>query len=247
MTSSNNPFFAIISPARSRSSYIRSLLHSHPDVVCHSELFHQNGPMIRLEKSSVSDLLFNTEWRDKHPRSHIELLIKETQRCHPDVKLVGCKLLLYAYQINRGLDAVLDLKPRIILLTRANKLAWYSSIKIAIETGVWFVREKRPSSQPTITFKADEFSNMLEIVTLCEKVALKEIENRKLSYMKIECDELLEENTLKNVLSFLDLSHVGLSSEVAEQNTSSILNRFNNQADVIKFAASIGKLAWIGY
>jgi LPS sulfotransferase NodH len=154
-------------------------------------------------------------------------------------------MLLYPYQMNHGLDAILDFKPKMILLSRNNKLAWYSSLKIAQETGTWYIDERNCAVQHTISFNAKEFNEILELNTLCEKIILRELKYRNIDYIKFDYDELIQDNIIKQILDFLDLPYANLESHVLAQNTLNILKRFKNQEEVISFAAAKEKLAWL--
>lgn len=240
----NIPFFVIISPPRCRSSYVDNLLRTHPDVICHSEIFFQDHPIVELPDVPKNDLLFDLNWRDSNPREFIERVLLKSHEQAPHARMMGCKLLLFPYQMNRGLDALLSFKPQVIYLSRKNELAWYSSLKIAIETGVWYT-EKHLDSQHKVTFNKSDFQYHLDGRILYDNHALHKFQLHKIRYLSVEYESLSQASTITSILQFLNLPAAVMTSNVVEQNTRNILDRFVNREEVIAYAASIGKMAWI--
>ncbi len=236
--------FVIMSPPRCRSSYVDNLLRSHPDVVCHSELFFKDHPILHLPGLPETDSLHDVKWRDKNAVDYIKRMLAKSQEYAPDARTTGCKLILYPYQMNKGLDALLSFNPRVIFLTRENELAWYSSLKISLETGIWYTKKSLESQHKT-TFDINEFSYHTEGRKLYYDYVLTKLQMHKIRYLQVEYESLSRAATIDEILSFLNLSQASLSSEVVEQNTRNILDRFINREEVIKFASSIGKLNWL--
>lgn len=243
MNSNQNNFFVIISPPRCRSTYLRGLIGSHPDVVCHNEVYHQDETSLYLEKLDSNADLFNTVWRDNNPLLFIQRMIEETKRQNPGAKWVGCKLLITEEQM-QGFDALLKLRPRVIIITRHNKLAWYSSLKIAIETRCWAVHDS-PISQHKVTFDANEFEGWNKAQNELERNTYAKLQENNIHYLKFDYEELIENSTINKILQFLEIPEANLFPDIAEQNSIHILNRFNNPDDVICFAASINQPSWV--
>jgi len=218
-------------------------LRSHPDVVCHSEIFFKDWPLLHLQELPKTDSLYDVNWRDKNPVEYIKRLLAKSQEHAPDTR-TGCKLLLYPYQLNKGLDALLSFNPQVIFLTRENELAWYSSLKISLETGIWYTK-KTLESQHKTTFDINEFSYHTEGRKLYYDYVLTKLRIHKIRYLPVEYETLSRASTIDEILAFLNLSQASLRSEVVEQNTRNILDRFVNREEVIKFASSIGKLNWL--
>lgn len=236
--------FVIISSARTRSSYLVQLLNSHPEVLCHSEFFHQERAMLKLEKTVENAALFDVRWRDLQPQSFMQKVYAETAKQFPHVKAIGGKLLLYAYQINRGLVTLLDCNPRVIFLHRENKLAWYSSLKIAMQTNIWFAN-KTNALQSQVMFDANEYISMVENQILLDSIALKLIHERNLEMIAFEYEELDRQDAIQKILGFLQLKDAPLSAKTVMQNSKNILSRFTNPQAVKSFATLIGKNVWL--
>lgn len=243
MNNDKNNFFVIISPPRCMSTYLRGLIDSHPDVICHNEIFHQDGTSLFLRQSDKNHYLFDTAWRDTYPSLFVEQMLAETSNQFPQAKWIGCKILLTHSQMHH-LDALLKLKPRVIILTRNNKLAWYSSMKISLETHVW-VTYKYKISQHKVFFDAKEFKEWNQAQTQFEKDARLKLAEYHIDYMELDYDELAENSSTKRILTFLNLADRKLSAKTVEQNSIHVLKRFHNPEDVAAFVASINQTQWL--
>jgi LPS sulfotransferase NodH len=124
--------FVVLAAPRTGSNWLCTLLDSHPEVLCHHEIFNPAGlHYARSLRGGGFDLGTAAE-RDRNPEGVLERVWRES-RGH---RAVGFKL-------NRGQDervfrAVLaDTGVRKLLLRRANRVRAYVSERIAEQTGRW--------------------------------------------------------------------------------------------------------------
>ena len=236
--------FIIIAAARTKSSYLVNLLNSHDSVLCHSEIFHQERVMLRLKRLSANARLFDGRWRDTYPTDFLRDVMQESLQQHPERPIIGCKLLLYAYQINRGLELLLKNKPKVIFLHRKNKLAWYSSLKIAIQTNVWATSKQIPQ-QAQITFNPQEYISMVENQICLDKMTLKILSDLNVEMMSLEYDEVGSLDSNQAVLNFLGVEQQSLRASSLAQNSVNLLTRFTNPGAVVNFIQSQGLSEWL--
>lgn len=239
-----NRHFIILSPPRCKSSWLRSLLHSHPVVSCHSEIFHHEKTMLFLPDLPRTDLLLDLHWRNQHPDSYLQRLMQQTRNYHPNIVLTGFKLLACDYQIDLGLEAALATKPLVLLLKRNNKLAWYSSLKISLETDVWGTF-KKILQQHQIIFKASEFQSMVRDQMQIEKTCISRMQELNVPYMEIEYEELEKPVLMHKVLKFLGLPRYKMWVRTQQQNSRNIISRFKNPDYVQAFATEINHREWL--
>ncbi|HEX4046065.1 MAG TPA: Stf0 family sulfotransferase, partial [Gammaproteobacteria bacterium] len=218
-------FFTILSAPRAGSNLLCGLLDSHPIARCHNEIFHHESVGLVLPKCKKINQLFDKDWRDHSPSLFIEEMLKKTQYfSRRTLRAVGCKILLNEDQINKGLAAIFEFNPRIIFLTRRNKLAWYSSQQIAACTGIWMTA-KQSEQQQCIFFDEATFMQMVNQQEALEEAVFAKVKAQGLTYLKITYEDLADPTRISNILNFLGLPNTQLFVDIAKQNTSQILDR----------------------
>lgn len=126
--------FVIVAARRTGSNFLCSLLGSHPDVLCHHELFNPSGSFYALGLRDTGFSLGTVEERNADPLAFLE----RTWQHDLGKRCVGFKM-------TRGQDpqviaAVLaDARVRVIVLRRANRLKTFVSELRAQLTRRWEV------------------------------------------------------------------------------------------------------------
>lgn len=150
--------FVILAAPRTGSNWLCTMLDSHPDILCHHELF--NPDYILLAQSCRDGALApgtldlgTIDERDRDP-----LAVVARVWAHPlGRRVVGFKL--NRGQDERVFDAVLD-DPAIrkIVLRRRNRVKSYVSELVARQTGEWESYPYSPSTseKPRVEVHADE-------------------------------------------------------------------------------------------
>jgi LPS sulfotransferase NodH len=151
--------FVILAAKRSGSNLLCTLLDSHPEVLCHHEVFNPAGIFYALDYRDGSLDLGTTEARDRDPAAFLERLWRTRlgRRC------IGFKFT--CGQDERVLDIVLhDPGIRKIVLRRHNALKSYVSEKIAEQTGQWEVYRESDlvADQPKIAVDLADFRRHAE-------------------------------------------------------------------------------------
>jgi hypothetical protein len=150
--------FVISCAARSGSTMLVMLLHSHPDILCHSEVLESDGigyvagryGRLRTQDPTVSDAL--QRYRVERPeaflydvvfnadgRKAVGFKLKTDEAFGSDPRFTGIHQLI-----------LMDRDIKIVRLRRRDLVAQYISHMVARQTGVLLVRgdEPRPAVQP---------------------------------------------------------------------------------------------------
>lgn len=124
--------FVVLAAPRTGSNWLCTLLDSHPEVLCHHEIFNPEGLHYSLRLRDGSFDLGTVAERDRAP----EAVLEEVWRQSRGHRAVGFKL-------NRGQDervfrrVLADPGVRTILLRRRNRIRTFVSEAIAERTGQW--------------------------------------------------------------------------------------------------------------
>ncbi|HYL97667.1 MAG TPA: hypothetical protein VEZ90_01845 [Blastocatellia bacterium] len=123
--------FVIIAAPRTGSNLLCSLLNSHPDVLCHHELFNPDAVHYCLDRPAFLDF-GSKEDRDREPLGFLDRVWENSL----DNLAVGFKL-------NRGQNRLVyqtvlaDRSVRKIVLVRLNRVKTCVSEQLAQQTGRW--------------------------------------------------------------------------------------------------------------
>ncbi len=150
--------FVILHATRTGSNYLCTVLDSHPDILCHHEIFnpHVVGVARHLQESDFR--LGTIEERERDPDAFLDRVWR-TDLGHA---AVGFKLCLWQHEA--AWRAVLaDVSVRKILLKRRNRVKAFVSLLLARQTGEWVVYDDRgaPAPRPKVEVDRDElFENI---------------------------------------------------------------------------------------
>jgi LPS sulfotransferase NodH len=126
--------FVILAAPRTGSNLLCTLLNSHPEVLCHHELFNPNGIFYALEYRDGSLDLGSMEARNREPFALLQRVWEHPQ----GASCVGFKM-------TRGQDEAVmqslieDSSVLKILLSRRNRLKTFISEQLARQTDRWEV------------------------------------------------------------------------------------------------------------
>ncbi len=148
------PFVILFLP-RTGSNLLASTLDSHPDILCHHEIFNQRLPQcsqsVRSGKIKLS--LGTASERDRDPWRFLDLVFSQTG-VTPDgernlVKFIGAKISPYD-NFWVVLSVLLNRRIKKIVVRRSNFLAAFVSGQLAMKTGQWAVfKDRQAAVQPT--------------------------------------------------------------------------------------------------
>ena len=230
-TGVNSPLkkFVIFAIPRSGSNYLCGALNSHPEILCHHEVFH--GKKIYGDNQLN---LGTVEQRDRAPKQFIDHLWRQNM----GFTAVGFKLL---WGQNPKAFKILtrDKNVKKILLLRRNKLKSYVSYLVAQETGVWAQRnteleaKKKEVKQMSVSVEIDSLHKYIIKVDKYYDKLRKNIRNSRQSFIEIYYEDILGNNSEEaksKILEFIGVSenHQCLQTKTKKQNSNELCNLISN-------------------
>jgi hypothetical protein len=194
-----------------------TLLHSHPEILCHHEVFNPNGIFYALGYRNGEIDLGTIDERDRSP---IEFLARLWQ--HPiGFNCVGFKMT--RGQDERVLQTVLeDCGIRKIVLRRLDVVRTYVSELIARETGRWEVYDHRdlPSEAPKVHVDAEALQAHLELNYAFYAGLESSLAHSRQDYFSACYERLHSREEHRRLLDFLGVSFdvAGLAPKSVRQN-----------------------------
>jgi len=155
--------FIIFNATRTGSNFLCTVLNSHPQILCHHEIFnpHVIGVARHLQNSDFR--LGSMEEREKDPAEFLD----RVWRTSLGRAAVGFKMCLWQHE--PAYRAVLpDLSVRKIILKRHNRVKSFVSLLLARQTGEWVVYDDRGAPAPRPKVHVDR-SALLENIALHDR------------------------------------------------------------------------------
>jgi len=231
MTSPDNyKMFAIISEARTGSTVLSHKLGLLEGVGCHGEIFHPDKIHSGLEGHP------DTSVRRRDPVGFLQTMMDLAYEQKGQSSIIGFKLF---FDHNRAITRFLiDQKIPIVLLERENKLAQYSSLKIAKKTGKWHSKQKlsKPQEEKNkLEGKKVSFS-LLEFVAFSARSQFRfqgfisKIKKQHAPYLHVTYESMFNEKNWLQILQFLSIQveATKADSTLEKQNSEPLLERFSN-------------------
>lgn len=226
--------FLISCAARSGSTMLCTLIGSHPQALCHHEVFARDGSVpvfgIYARKRKASTEFDNAlkQYRNREPERFLHDIVFDAQgrRC-VGFKLKTDEVFRPDYQPVRDLVAA-DTDIKIIHLVRRNLIDQYVSHRVVEQTGVHFLRpaDERPEVQP---FNVDiaRFRAFAEDVGKRQQAAY-DLYGRHRNFT-IAYEDLVapESSALDDLQAFLEIDNRPLSAntiKILRNNRALILN-----------------------
>lgn len=207
-----------------------STLNSHPEILCHHEIFNPEGMHYALDHRGGDLDLGTLSEREREPLVVLERLWRE-----------GFGKRAVGFKLNRGqspaaFDAVLaDARVRKLILTRRNKVKTYVSELVALRTGRWesYGRPARPA--PPVRVEVDAHS-------LYEHIALNEsyyarlrgsLEASGQRYLSCAYEDLRSDEEWSRIIEFIGVKPgAGLRAGTSKQNPSDLRDLVSNFAEL---------------
>ena len=235
--------FLIIGQPRSGTTYLQTLLNSHPRVHCRGELFDpwqidDDGHKTKDFEAVIA--------RDAAPEAFLDAkLAGEGLDGAEGLHRIGAKLL---FQHNpRIMSHYIPLRPELALIhvRRENKLAQFSSLQQVARTQQWTSTESRapaPAIKAAPGWAAAE-CNRLENQDFLLSHWLETLPNPLLS---LTYRALFAEDFESRVLDFLEVEPVGeLRSPLVKQGGNRIIERFENADAITQYFRATGRADWL--
>lgn len=223
--------FAILAAPRTGSNYLCTLLNSHPEILCHHELFNPRGIFYAVDHRDGSIDLGSVADRDRRPLEFLQ-----------DVWLAGAGATCTGFKMTRDQDDVVirhlldDSAVLKIVLRRGNRLKTFVSQLIAEQTDRW-------EAYDTTEFPRGVGKVRVDVASLEAHVArnerfydsvLRPLRARRQRFIEVMYEELHSRSEHRRLLTFLGVNaiHEPLSSSSVKQNPRNLRAVIANFAEV---------------
>jgi len=198
--------FVVFAAPRSGSNWLCSLLDSHPEVLCHPEIFNPERIIYSVSLRGGELDLGTVEERDRRPREVIE----RVWGAPFGRRWVGFKL-------NRGQNreafrAVLaDPSVRKVVIKRRNRVKLFVSERLAQKTGEWesYPWSKSRAEKPPVRVSAEELREHAAMNERYYRWLETSIEEGGEPHHEVVYEELPDAGERARLLGFLGLSEPG--------------------------------------
>ena len=198
--------FVILNAPRTGSNYLCTLLNSHPEILCHHEIFNPHVVGVARHLQNAAYHMGTIEERERDPLEFLE----RVWRYDEGRRAVGFKL---CWKQNEAIFHTVLADPAIrkIVLKRRNRIKSFVSLLLARQTGEWVIYHDaaQPGARP--------------MVHLDEAELLRHIAFNDAYYGEIEAaiqaplqmghilhyEDLFSEKGLRATLRFLDVAELG--------------------------------------
>lgn len=219
--------FVIIAAPRTGSNWVCSMLNSHPEILCHHEIFNPDGIHYALDHRG-GDIYFGTlAERDSAPLDFLAQLWRQNF----GKQAVG-------FKINRGQNEAVfqhvltDRGVHKIVLMRRNRIKTFVSEMIAEQTGQWESYNLAAGSRQNVRLEVD-------VKALWRHVALNRDYYARLQhalrssgqeYLQVTYEHLKTEAEWLNILRFLGVAPnaSALAPATKKQNSSDLRDLISN-------------------
>ena len=217
--------FIILNEIRSGSNLLKTLLNSHKNAFCFSEIFSPycsnvfNGAFKNTEKLNLI--------RDKYPIKFLENMVFSGYKS--DINAVGIKII-YNHFVEFELikNYLKENNIKIIHLRRKNLLKAFLSLKKANKSGIWFSEGKLKENK-SIDFIRLDYEDCLKFFEETSK-KIKYFDDFYKNKINIFYEDLIKnrEFELKKIQVFLGLEVQKLEANLVKQETKSISDSILN-------------------
>ncbi|WP_148044829.1 hypothetical protein [Paracoccus pantotrophus] len=233
--------FVILSDAHSGTSLLTATLNSHPEIICHGEIFHPDPKdyHIKVPKEEIDPQRL-LALREQDAQKFVELVYDRQ-----GVNAVGFKM--WRSQNARCCDELLeDQGISKIIYERKNVLAKFSSMLLAKETGVWNINPgaARPKSlDKRLVFNASQFINYFKKHEDLFQLYRNSSKGRTLEISYLD----IVDSGFSSVLEFIDVSNMNLAPKKEKLHGSSIMDRFreDDHDAIVETLNKLNRPEWV--
>lgn len=192
--------FVILSAPRTGSNYLCSLLDSHPQILCHHELFNVDGIRYALSQRDAEFELGTMAERDADPVGFVH----RAWGRHRGARAVGFKLARRHPEFVFR-DVLADPGVRKIVLRRRNRLKTFVSELIARKEQRWTHYGARPSELPSLAVEVDveDLRAFADQQDAFYRRITQTLQARGQGWIEVAYEELFLPETLARVLAAL--------------------------------------------
>jgi hypothetical protein len=229
--------FVIIASPRTGSTHLTSLLNEQEGIACHGEIFHPKKVFVRWPKKHKSSVAMAElmKLRERNPQELLDFISANSREC----RYVGFKM--FAGHNDTFLETLIgDNGVKKIVLWRSNLLASYSSSLIR-------AKKTTAASEPVhVRFNAERFLAYGERHCAFYRKVLERLNAARQLFFIVNYVQINDPWLLASLVNFVggDPANLIARSRREKLNSSAILSRFSNSAEVAEFLRSHGLTGW---
>jgi LPS sulfotransferase NodH len=221
--------FVIIAAPRTGSNLLCTLLNSHPEILCHHEVFNPSGifTAITHRHEDFAAALGSFEDRDRDPLGFLERIWNTGRDYHS----VGFKW-------TRGQNELVlkrvirDARVKKIVLRRCNRVKTFVSDKIAQQTQQWEVYDRAAlvHPRPLVTVDRAELLNHISVNDQFYSTILAALADARQPYVQVVYEHLFDADQQQRLLEFLGVTETRyrLTAASVKQNPTDLQNVIAN-------------------
>jgi LPS sulfotransferase NodH len=218
--------FVILAVPRTGSNLLCTLLNSHPQVLCHHEVFNPQGVFTALDYRGNGLALQSLQQRDDDPIG----FLGRVWHTGADGSCVGFKWTR-GQNVEVLKNVVSDAGVKKIVLRRRNRIKTFVSEKIAQSTDQWEVYSPQELTlpRPRIHVDIQELLQHIEVNQHFYDELLAELAGLGQPGLEVDYETLLEGNAPVGMLEFLGVSpDVSLTAASVKQNSTDLREMIAN-------------------
>jgi hypothetical protein len=196
--------FVILNAPRTGSNYLCTVLNSHPEILCHHEIFNPHVVGVARHLQDTDFQMGTIEERDRNP---VDFLSRVWDR-NAGRPCVGFKL---CWKQNEAIfDEVLgDHRIRKIVLKRRNRIKCFVSLLLARQTGEWVIYQDAaaPGARPKVRVDHSELlSNIAFNDAYYAEIEAALKSHRQFGHI-VFYEDLFSPAGLRGILEFLEVAN----------------------------------------
>jgi LPS sulfotransferase NodH len=224
--------FVVLAVPRTGSNLLCTMLNSHPEILCHHEVFNPQGVFTALGSRGQGLAAESLQRRDDDPLGFLD----RVWQTGTDVESVGFKWTR-GQNVKVLKHVVSDAGVRKIVLRRRNRIKTFVSEKIAQNTEQWEVYSPNELVMPRPSIRVDP-KELLDHIRLNQRFyeeLTADLKHHGQPYLEVDYETLWEGSVPKQMLSFLDVSpHVPLTAASVKQNSTDLRNSVLNFDELVR-------------
>lgn len=224
--------FVIFGFPRCGSTYLCSLLESHPKVLCHYEVFHPDEivTVYGFDQEVEEIKAYTPQRRDENPGEFIDFLFKHN--LWGDA--VGFKIFIGHSE--KAHDLILEDRSIKKILLRRNTIPAYTSMLIAEKTGAFTHKDQSHSGQVKVSLDMGGLLNFHRLIDGYFRMLKEKLEETDQSYLELDYDQMVSDPAvIDSVFSFIGVQ-TGLKEIKAftkKQNKAFLADKIDNVDEVV--------------
>lgn len=220
--------FVVLAAPRSGSNMLCTLLGTHPDIVCHHELYNPAGSFYALDYRDSEFSLGSQAFRDARPLAFLRRL----WTAHPDAACVGFKMTHYQRPavFQHLLD---DAGVKKIVLKRRNPVRCHVSRLIAQRRNLWELYDGRSLDPVQVEVDPDELEADIAFNRAYYAGIHARLTATGQTYCPVVYETLESPDTHAHLLDFLEQPHRPLRAGSTRQNPQPLRQLIGNFTQLV--------------